>query len=75
MAYLLVEKVMTTGDKETRFETLKEAKEKLSETLEEYYEVGFVACGANIVRVSDVTYKFYNRILGCIGSVYIKKVQ
>ena len=74
MAYLLVDKVMN-GDRETRCETFKEAKEKLSETIDEYYEVGFGACGENIVRVSDVTYKFYNRVLGCIGSVYIKKVQ
>ena len=74
MAYLLVDKVMN-GDRETRYETFKEAKEKLSETIDEYYEVGFGACGASIVKVSDVMYKFYNRVLGCIGSVYIKKVQ
>ena len=74
MAYLLVDKVMN-GDRETRCETFKEAKEKLSEIIDEYYEVGFGACGASIVKVSDVMYKFYNRVLGCIGSVYIKKVQ
>ena len=74
MAYLLVDKVMN-GDRETRNETFKEAKEKLSETIDEYYEVGFGACGASIVKVSDVMYKFYNSVLGCIGSVYIKKVQ
>lgn len=74
MAYLLVDKVMN-GDRETRCETFKEAKEKLSVTIDEYYEVGFGACGASIVKVSDVMYKFYNRVLGCIGSVYIKKVQ
>ena len=74
MAYLLVDKVMN-GDRETRYETFKEAKEKLSETIDEYYEVGFGACGVSIVKVSDVMYKFYNRVLGCIGSVYIKKVQ
>ena len=74
MAYLLVDKVMN-GDRETRCETFKEAKEKLSETIDEYYEGGFGECGASIVKVRDVMYTFYNRVLGYIGIVYIKKVK
>ena len=74
MAYLVIDKVMNEHT-ETRCETFKEAKKKLDESIEEYYEVGFGRGSSSVKKVSDVMYKFYNSTLGYIGIAYIKKVQ